>query len=144
MNLKIGRKVYDTEKSRLIAQKANGCYGDPTGYEEVLYQKAENDYFFFGQGGSNSPYPQSTIAPVASEQAKAWLIDVIGASAAAAEFPEFKAAKPAKLTVDVKAATAAKAADVKAKASAKKPVAEKAVKATAATKPASKKATKKV
>lgn len=124
MNLKIGRKVYDTEKSRLIAQKDCGCYGDPNGYEEVLYQKAENDYFFFGQGGSTSPYPQSSIVPITAEQAQAWLIDVGGADAAAAEFPTAVAA-------------------VKAKASAKKPVAEKSVKVTAKQKPAARKTTKK-
>jgi len=88
MNTKIGRKIYDTEKSRLVASKAVSCYGDPAGYEERLYQKAKDDYFFFGQGGSESPYPQMSIVPVAADLAKAWLIEVAGAEGAAVEFPE--------------------------------------------------------
>jgi len=117
MNVKIGRKIYDTEKSRLVAEKASGCYGDPAGFEERLYQKAKDDYFFFGQGGSTSPYPQPAIVPVTMAQASSWLVELSGAEAAAAEFPS---AAPA----PVKKATA-KAAG----AAAKKPV--KAIKAEA-------------
>jgi len=107
MNVKIGRKIYDTEKSRLVAQKASGCYGDPAGFEERLYQKAKEDYFFFGQGGSSSPYPQPSIVPVAVAQASSWLAEVAGVETAAAEFPS-AAPAPVKETAAKAAATAAK------------------------------------
>lgn len=73
MNVKIGRKVYNTEKSKLIAQKASGCYGDPAGFEERLYEKAKDDYFLFGQGGEHSAYPQPAIVPITVLQAHEWL-----------------------------------------------------------------------
>lgn len=111
MNMKIGRKIYDTEKSRLVAQKASGCYGDPAGFEERLYQKAKEDYFFFGQGGSTSPYPQPAIVPATLAQAGSWLAEVSGAEAAAAEFPT-AAPVPVK-KASVKAAGAAAKQSVK-------------------------------
>lgn len=73
MNVKIGRKVYNTEKSKLIAQKASGCYGDPAGFEERLYEKGKDDYFLFGQGGERSAYPQPAIVPIMIEKAHEWL-----------------------------------------------------------------------
>lgn len=108
MNVKIGRKIYDTEKSRLVAQKASGCYGDPAGFEERLYQKAKEDYFFFGQGGSTSPYPQPAIVPVTVAQASSWLAEVSGVDVAAAEFPSAAPAPLKKATAKTGGAVAKK------------------------------------
>lgn len=107
MNVKIGRKVYDTEKSKLIAQKATGCYGDPTGFEERLYEKAKEDYFLFGQGGELSAYPQPGIVPVTVDQAREWLKDVLGEAAAEAALPSAvkSAGKKATLKPEAKSAT---------------------------------------
>ncbi len=95
MNVKIGRKVYDTDKSRLVAQRALSCYGDPAGFEERLYAKAKDDYFLFGQGGETSAYPQPSIVAVTVDQARDWLLAYAGEEAAAVEFaaPAVPAAK---------------------------------------------------
>ena len=53
----ICKKVYDTENASVIKKCTYGCYGDPAGYEEILFQTPEGFYFVYGNGGANSPYP---------------------------------------------------------------------------------------
>ena len=38
MQKKIGRVIYDTETATLIVKKTYGYYGDPAGYEEILFK----------------------------------------------------------------------------------------------------------
>lgn len=69
------KKVYDTETATVIARAAYGAYGDPAGYEEILYQAPEGHYFLFGRGGAESPYAEEKITAVSKERATAWAID---------------------------------------------------------------------
>ena len=69
-----GKKhVYDTEKSTELGHRDFGSYGDPTGYEETLYQNRGGFYFLVGQGGEDSPYAQGAdLKPISQEEAGAW------------------------------------------------------------------------
>jgi hypothetical protein len=111
MNIKIDRKIYNTETADLVANTAQGAYGDSTGFAEILYKRGPGDYFLFGHGGADSPYPQPGIFVLTNETARAWLTRIAGEEFANQEFG-----------VAVEVAVAAP----KAKAAAKKPAAVKA------------------
>ena len=70
----ICKKVYDTENASVIKKCTYGCYGDPAGYEEILFQTPEGFYFVYGNGGANSPYPIEDLQRVAKTKVKEWLI----------------------------------------------------------------------
>lgn len=64
---------YDTQTAQLIERATNGAFGEPTGYEECLYQTAEGKYFLYGKGGEESVYPQETIKRLSVAKAEEWL-----------------------------------------------------------------------
>ena len=64
---------YDTESSELIAKKAVGEFGDPAGYEEILFQTPGGLYFLYFNGGEASPYPQEEIQRLAKTKVNEWL-----------------------------------------------------------------------
>lgn len=70
-----GKKhVYDTNKAEALGNRAYSFYGDPSGYEETLYQTKGGLYFLWGLGGSDSPYNSGEdIRPLTEAEAKAWL-----------------------------------------------------------------------
>ncbi|NLW11602.1 MAG: hypothetical protein GX028_06255 [Clostridiaceae bacterium] len=78
MQIKIGRKVYNTEKSKEVTRKLVSYFGDSHGYEEVLYHKKDNDFFIYGQGGENSEYPEPRIIAIGLEEALSWLSSILG------------------------------------------------------------------
>ena len=45
MKRTIRGQEYDTETAALLGKISTGFYGDPTGYEERLYQTPEGYYF---------------------------------------------------------------------------------------------------
>ena len=47
----ICKKEYDTETATLIKKCTYGCFGDPAGYEESLYQTSAGLYFLYVCGG---------------------------------------------------------------------------------------------
>ncbi len=69
----ICKKEYDTETATLIKKYTVGTFGDPTGYEEVLFQTPEGLYFLYVDGGENSPYPTEDIVRVAKTKVNAWI-----------------------------------------------------------------------
>jgi len=71
----IRKKVYDTETATQIAKAVYGSFGDPAGYEEILYQAPEGHFFLYGIGGEDSPYPEEKIACMSKERATAWAVD---------------------------------------------------------------------
>ena len=73
MTKTICKKVYDTETATLIKKCTYGSYGDPAGYEEILFQTPEGLYFLFVKGGENSPYPEADITRLAKTKVNAWL-----------------------------------------------------------------------
>ncbi len=64
---------YDTENAALISSKTYGSFGEPTGYEETLYQTENGKYFLYVNGGEESPYTKEDIKRMSAEKAKEWL-----------------------------------------------------------------------
>ena len=69
----IGRKEYDTETGTLLKRFCYGYWGDPAGYEELLYQTPDGLYFVYACGGTDSPYPHEDILRVAKNKVEQWL-----------------------------------------------------------------------
>ena len=57
----ICKKEYDTETATLVKKYTVGFYGDPAGYEELLFQTPAGLYFLYVRGGEASPYPCEDI-----------------------------------------------------------------------------------
>ncbi len=66
-------KVYDTDNATLIKRKSVGVFGDPTGYEEALYQTESGNYFLYLNGGEESPYKKEDIKRMSKANAEKWL-----------------------------------------------------------------------
>lgn len=71
----IYKKEYDTENATLIKKCTYSYYGDPAGYEEILYQTPGGLYFIHVRGGETSPYPQEDILRMAKSKVERWLED---------------------------------------------------------------------
>lgn len=69
----ICKKEYDTEKAELIRKYTYGYYGDPSGYEELLFQTPEGLYFLYVNGGESSPYPKKDILRIAKTKVNNWI-----------------------------------------------------------------------
>lgn len=72
MKKKVGKTVYDTAEMTEVKRVAHGVYGDPAGYEEVLYVTESGKYFLYGIGGETSPYPAEKLVSLAKAKAAAW------------------------------------------------------------------------
>ncbi len=75
MQKKIGRVTYDTESAAVIVKKTSGCFGDPAGYEETLYQTPAGHYFVYTFGGEQSPYPTEGIRRLKAEDAEKFIAE---------------------------------------------------------------------
>ena len=64
---------YDTEASELVAKRTVGACGDPTGYEERLYQTEGGKFFLYTMGGEQSPYTEEGIKRMSAAKADEWL-----------------------------------------------------------------------
>ena len=64
---------YDTEKAEIVKKVTSGFYGDPAGYEEVLYKTEGGKYFLYVNGGEQSPYTKEDIKRLSAEKAQEWL-----------------------------------------------------------------------
>lgn len=69
----ICKKEYDTETATLIKKYTYSYYGDPAGYEEILFQTPGGLYFLYFNGGEASPYPQEEIQRLAKTKVNEWL-----------------------------------------------------------------------
>lgn len=69
----ICKKEYDTENATLIKKNVVGFWGDPAGYEEILYQTPGGLYFLHVKGGEASPYPQEDILRLAKAKVEQWI-----------------------------------------------------------------------
>jgi hypothetical protein len=69
----ICKREYDTETATFIAKRTYGYFGDPTGYEEVLFQTPEGLYFLYVNGGEASAYPSEDILRLAKAKVASWL-----------------------------------------------------------------------
>lgn len=75
MQKKIGRVLYDTESATLIVKKTYGHYGDPAGYEEILFQTPAGHYFVYTNGGEQSLYPTEGIKRLKAEDAQLFIAE---------------------------------------------------------------------
>lgn len=73
MKKTICKKVYDTETATLIKKVTVGAFGDPTGYEESLYQTEGGLFFLYVNGGAESKYVKEDIVRMSAEKKNAWL-----------------------------------------------------------------------
>ncbi len=69
----ICKKEYDTETATLVRKCTVGYYGDPAGYEEILFQTPTGLYFVYTRGGEASPYPNEDIQRLAKAKVNEWL-----------------------------------------------------------------------
>jgi len=69
----ICKKEYDTETATLIKKCTYGFFGDPAGYEEILFQTPGGLYFLYVRGGESSPYPNEDILRLAKNKVDAWI-----------------------------------------------------------------------
>ena len=69
----ICKKTYDTETATLIKKVTHGNYGDPTGYEEILFQTEGGLFFLYVNGGADSKYPKEDIIRMSKEKKDAFL-----------------------------------------------------------------------
>ena len=72
MQKTICKKLDDTETATKIQKYTVGSFGDPTGYEETLFQTPEGLYFVYGVGGEASIYPTEDIQRLAKTKVKEW------------------------------------------------------------------------
>ena len=73
MKATICKQDYDTETATLIQKYTKGFYGDPAGYEEILFQNQEGCYFLYLYGGIDSPYPTEKIKRLGKVKVTQWL-----------------------------------------------------------------------
>ena len=64
---------YDTEKSTIVEKRTFGYYGDPAGYEEILFVTEGGKYFLYTRGGAESRYPTEGIKRMSAASKDAWL-----------------------------------------------------------------------
>ena len=64
---------YDTTTSELIKKVTFGEFGDPKGYEEVLYKTADGKFFLYVNGGEESIYKKEDIKRLSAKKAEEWL-----------------------------------------------------------------------
>lgn len=75
MRKTICKREYDTECATQIKKFTYSYFGDPSGYEEILFQTPEGLYFLYVQGGETSPYPQEDILRLAKKKVDAWVAE---------------------------------------------------------------------
>lgn len=71
----IKKKTYNTDTAKKLGHRCEGSFGDPSGFEEILYQTRTGLYFIHAIGGEDSQYPAETILPLSDVQAEQWLAD---------------------------------------------------------------------
>ena len=75
MQKTICKVVYDTEAAELIKKCTYGNYGDPAGYEEILFQTEGGLFFLYVNGGADSKYPKEDIIRMSKEKKTAFLAE---------------------------------------------------------------------
>ena len=69
----ICKVTYNTEVDTLVKKVTVGYYGDPAGYEEILFVTEKGNYYLYGNGGAESVYPAESIKRMSKANAEAWL-----------------------------------------------------------------------
>lgn len=69
----ICKREYDTDTAVCIKKYTQSYYGDPAGYEEVLFQTPSGLYFLYVHGGETSPYLNEDIIRLAKAKVQDWI-----------------------------------------------------------------------
>lgn len=69
----ICKRNYDTQTAAVIKKYTYSYYGDPCGYEEILYQTPDGLYFLHVCGGEHSLYPHEDILRLAKSKVSQWM-----------------------------------------------------------------------
>ena len=67
------KKTPNLETATEIRRVTKGYFGDPKGFEEILYRTKNNRYVLLQRGGHESPFQEETITPILKVDAEAWL-----------------------------------------------------------------------
>lgn len=78
MRVKIGTRIYDTAKAVEVGRQTVSFFGDPYGFEEIMFQKDGKEYFLLANGGELSQYQTEQIIPLNLVDARAWLMRITG------------------------------------------------------------------
>lgn len=73
MKKTICKREYDTGSATLIKKYTYSYLGDPSGFEEALFQTPEGLFFLYVKGGETSPYPNEDILRLAKAKVDQWL-----------------------------------------------------------------------
>ncbi len=65
--------TFDTETATLIKKVTESYYGDPAGYEMILFQNEKGNFFLYVNGGHTSPFPKEAITYYTKKRANEWL-----------------------------------------------------------------------
>ncbi|HSL86458.1 MAG TPA: hypothetical protein VK861_05955 [Bacteroidales bacterium] len=67
------KKTPNLETATEIRRVTHGYYGDPKGYEEILYRTRNNRYVLLQKGGTESPYHEEKITQILKVKAQEWM-----------------------------------------------------------------------
>ncbi len=73
MKKTICKREYDTDSATMIKKYTYSYLGDPSGFEEALFQTPEGLFFLYVKGGETSPYPNEDILRLAKAKVDQWL-----------------------------------------------------------------------
>lgn len=66
-------KVYDTDAMTFVCKTTCGEYGDPAGFEEVLFSADDGAFFLYTNGGVDSPCKgKESLTALTKAKAEAW------------------------------------------------------------------------
>ena len=67
------KKAPNLETAAEIRRVTRGYFGDPKGYEEILFRTRNNRYVLVQKGGTDSPYPEEKISQILKAEAEVWM-----------------------------------------------------------------------
>lgn len=67
------KKIPNLSNATEIKRVVKGYFGDPAGYEEILYRTRNNRYVLVQRGGALSPYPSERIQQLLKVKATEWM-----------------------------------------------------------------------
>lgn len=67
------KKSPNLDTATEIKRVTRGYFGDPRGYEEILFRTRNNRYVLLQRGGHESPFQEEKITQILKVNAEAWL-----------------------------------------------------------------------
>lgn len=70
------KKGPNLETATEIRRVTRGYFGDPHGYEEILFRTKNNRYVLLQKGGSESPFKEEKITQILKTEAEEWMANL--------------------------------------------------------------------